>query len=212
MPVHPSSLVPKAVPKSRFHILPLTQSFDTLPLQHVSGWLSWQVTSDVRWRRADLANQVQKVLETANVKLAAVATDVLGKSGRTMLEAMVGGETDAGTLAELARGRLRAKLPELRQALEGRVEAHHRFLLARLLEHIDFLETTLQKVQEEIDGRLGPYAEATERLQTIPGVGPLAAATILAEIGVDMSRFPTAKHLAWWAGLCPGNKASRANA
>jgi transposase len=158
--------------------------------------------------RADLVNRVQKVLETANVKLAAVATDVLGKSGRAMLEAMVGGETDAATSADLARGRLRAKLPQLHQALEGRVEAHHRFLLARLLEHIEFLEATIQKVQEEIEGRLGPYAEATERLQTIPGVGERAAATIIAEIGVDMSRFPTAKHLASWAGLCPGNKES----
>jgi len=158
--------------------------------------------------RADLVNRVQKVLETANVKLAAVATDVLGKSGRAMLEAIVAGEADAATLAELARGRLRAKLPALRQALEGRVEAHHRFLLARLLEHIDFLEAALQTVQEEIDRRLAPYTEAVERLQTIPGVGPQAAATIVAEIGLDMSRFPSAKHLTSWAGLCPGNKES----
>jgi len=158
--------------------------------------------------RADLINRVQKVLETANVKLAAVATDVLGKSGRAMLEAIVAGEADAATLAELARGRLRAKLPALRQALEGRVEAHHRFLLARLLEHIDFLEAALQTVQEEIDRRLAPYTEAVERLQTIPGVGPQAAATIVAEIGLDMSRFPSAKHLTSWAGLCPGNKES----
>lgn len=158
--------------------------------------------------RTDLVNRVQKVLETANVKLAAVASDVLGKSGRAMLEAIVGGETDAETLADLARGRLRSKLPELRQALDGRVEAHHRFLLACLLEHIAFLETTLHKVQEEITGRLAPYAEAVERLQTIPGVGALAAATIIAEIGVDMSRFPTARHLASWAGVCPGNNES----
>lgn len=158
--------------------------------------------------RADLVNRVQKVLETANVKLAAVATDVLGKSGRAMLDALVAGEADAATLAELARGRLRAKLPLLRQALEGRIEAHHRFLLARLLEHIDFLEATLETVQAEIERRLAPYAEAVERLQTIPGVGPQAAATIVAEIGVDMSRFPSAKHLTSWAGLCPGNKES----
>ncbi len=158
--------------------------------------------------RATLVNRVQKVLETANVKLASVVTDVLGKSGRAMLEAMVGGETEAATLADLARGRLRSKLPELRQALEGRVEAHHRFLLARLLEHIDFIETTLQTVQEEIAGRLEPYNGAAERLQTIPGVGAHAAATILAEIGGDMSRFPTAAHLASWAGLCPGHHES----
>ncbi len=158
--------------------------------------------------RAELVNRVQKVLETANIKLAAVATDVLGASGRAMLAAIIAGEADADALAELARGRLRAKLPALRQALEGRVEPHHRFLLARLLEHIDFLEQTLATVQTEIEQRLQPYQAAVERVQTIPGVGPLAAATIVAEIGVDMSRFPSAKHLASWAGLCPGNRES----
>jgi transposase len=116
--------------------------------------------------------------------------------------------TDAEALAELARGRLRAKLPELRQALEGRLTGHHRFLLVQILAHIDFLEEALQVVQAEIDQRLGSYAEAVERLQTIPGVGEIAAAVILAEIGPDMSRFASAKHLASWAGLCPGNRQS----
>ncbi len=158
--------------------------------------------------RVDEVNRVQKVLELANLKLAAVATNVLGKSGRAMLEALIGGVTDTEALAELARGRLRAKLPELRQALEGRVTGHHRFLLTRILAHIDFLEEALQVVQEEIDGRLRSYGEAVERLQTIPGVGETAAAVILAEIGPDMSRFASAKHLASWVGLCPGNRQS----
>jgi transposase len=158
--------------------------------------------------RADEVNRVQKVLELANLKLAVVATNVLGKSGRAMLDALIGGVTDAEALAELARGRLRAKLPELRQALEGRLTGHHRFLLAQILAHIDFLEEALQVVQAEIDQRLGSYGEAVERLQTIPGVGEIAAAVILAEIGPDMSRFASAKHLASWAGLCPGNRQS----
>jgi len=158
--------------------------------------------------RADVVNRIQKVLETANIKLASVASDVLGKSGRAMLDAIVNGEEDAATLAELARRGLRSKLPELQQALKGRVAAHHRFLLARLLEQIDFLDGLIGKVQLEIEARLRPYAEAGERLQTIPGRGPLAAAIIIAEIGVDMSRFAAAKHLASWAGLCPGNRES----
>lgn len=158
--------------------------------------------------RTDVVNRVQKVLETANIKLAAVVTDVMGKSGRAMLAALTEGVTDAAALADLARGKLRAKLPELRQALEGRVTAHHRFLLARLLEHIDFLEAAIASVQTELEQRMAPYQEAATRLQTIPGVGALAATAIVAEIGVDMSRFASAKHLASWAGLCPGNRES----
>jgi transposase len=158
--------------------------------------------------RANVVNRIQKVLETANIKLAAVASDILGKSGRAMLDAIVQGEEDPVTLAELARRGLRRKLPALQQALKGRVAAHHRFLLARLLEQIDFLDGLIQKVQQEIEERLRPYEEAVERLQTIPGLGPLAAAIIVAEIGIDMSRFASAKHLASWAGLCPGNRES----
>ena len=158
--------------------------------------------------RADEIHRLQKVWETANVKLAAVASNVLGKSGRAMLEALLAGTEDAETLAELARGRLRAKLPELRQALEGRVGAHHRFLLRQVLAHIDFLEEALATIQAEIAARLAPEAAAVEQLQTIPGVGATAAAVIVAEIGTDMSRFASAKHLASWAGLCPGNRQS----
>ena len=158
--------------------------------------------------RADVVNRIQQVLETANIKLASVASDILGKSGRAMLNAIVQGEEDPATLAELARRGLRRKLPALQQALKGRVEAQHRFLLARLWEQLDFLAGLIQKVQQEIEEHLRPYEAAVERLQTIPGLGALAAAIIVAEIGVDMSRFASAKHLASWAGLCPGKRES----
>lgn len=158
--------------------------------------------------RADEINRLQKVLEAANIKLAGVATDILGASGRDMLRALAGGETDPDVLAELARGRLRAKLPALRQALEGRVQPVHRLLITRLLDHIDFLETAVQRLQEDIEERLCPFTEEVRLLQTIPGIGPAAAAAIIAEIGVDMRQFPSAAHLASWAGVCPGNKQS----
>jgi len=152
-------------------------------------------------QRADEVNRVQKLLEGANVKLASVATDVLGVSGRAMLAALLEGQEDPEALAELARGRLRTKLPELRRALEGRVRAHHRILLAQLLAHIDYLESAIAEMQAEIARALAPYDEAVELLQTIPGVGPVAAAAIVAEIGVDMGRFPSGRHLASWAGV-----------
>ena len=158
--------------------------------------------------RAQEVNRLQKVLEGANIKLAAVATDVLSKSGRLMLETIITDSADAQAMAELARGRLRAKLPNLRRALEGRVQPHHRFLLTRLLAHIAFLEESLAQVQQEIGQHLVPYEDAMNLLQSIPGIQAIAAAALLAEIGTDMSRFPTAKHLASWAGVCPGNKQS----
>jgi transposase len=159
-------------------------------------------------QRADEVNRVQKLLESANVKLAAVATDVLGVSGRAMLAALLEGQDDPEALAELARGRLRTKLPELRQALAGRVQAHHRVLLAQLLAHIDYLEAAIAELQLAVEEQLAPFDEAIELLQTIPGVGATAAGAIVAEIGDDMARFPSAKHLASWAGVCPGNKQS----
>jgi transposase len=158
--------------------------------------------------RAQEVNRLHKTLEGANIKLAAVATDVLGKSGRDMLTALIEGTTDAGLLADLARGLLRKKLPQLQEALEGRVQPHHRTLLRHMLAHIDFLEKTLMQLQQDIETHLSPYEEAVELLQSIPGVQATAAATIIAEIGVDMSRFPSAKHLASWAGVCPGNRQS----
>lgn len=158
--------------------------------------------------RAQEANRLQKVLETANLKLSSVATDVLGVSGRRMLEALLGGEQDPTVLAELAKGRLREKLPALRLALEGRVQSHHQVLITQILAHIDFLEHSIAHVLIAIAQQLETQAEAIQLLQTIPAIGPTAAATIIAEIGVDMSRFPSAKHLASWAGVCPGNRES----
>lgn len=158
--------------------------------------------------RAQEINRLQKVLETANIKLAAVASDVLGKSGRDMLNCVIAGEQDAEALADLARGRLRAKLPDLRLALEGRVQPHHQFLLQQILAHTDFLEQSIEAVQQEIDKRLVPYQEAVTLIQSLPVQLQSGAATVIAEIGVDMTRFPSDAHLASWAGVCPGNHES----
>jgi transposase len=158
--------------------------------------------------RADEVNRLQKVLETATIKLSSVATDVLGKSGRSMLDAMRGGQTDAEVLAELARGRLRATLPELRKALDGRVHPHHRVLLTRILAPIDFLEESLAHLQLEMEQYLHPFEEAMQLAQSVVGIDETAAASIIAEIGTDMERFASDKHIASWAGLCPGNKQS----
>jgi transposase len=159
-------------------------------------------------QRTQEVNHLHKVLETANIKLAAVASSVVGVSGRELLAAILGGEEDPAALAELARGRWRAKLPALRQALTGRVQPQHRLLIERILAHIDFLAESVSQVQGEIERRLATEAAALDLLQTIPGVGATTAATIIAEIGTDMGRFPSAKHLASWAGMCPGNKQS----
>ncbi len=153
-------------------------------------------------------NRLHKVLESGNIKLSSVATAVLGTSGRAMLDAILAGEQDPAVLAELARGRLRSKLPALRRALEGRIKPHHLVLLERQLAHIDFLEESIEQVQTEIEAHLGPFDEELELLQTIPGVGRWAAITIIAEMGTDMSQFPSAKQVAAWAGLCPGNRQS----
>jgi transposase len=158
--------------------------------------------------RAQEVNRLQQVLEGANIKLAAVASDVLGKSGRQMVEALIGGVQDAEALAALARGRLRAKLPALRQALDGRVQPHHRLLLERILAHIDFIEESIEQVQQEIEQRLRPFEEAVKLVESILAIQQVAAAAIIAEIGTDMSCFASAKHLASWALVCPGNKQS----
>jgi transposase len=164
-------------------------------------------TSLVRERTA-AANRLQKTLEGANIKLASVATDILGKSGREILAALVAGETDGADLAQLAQGRLREKIPQLERALVGRIGPHQRFMVAEQLAHIDFLEAAIARVSAEIAERLHPCAEAVARLDTIPGIGPYLAEALIAEIGTDMSRFPTAAHLASWAGMCPGNHES----
>jgi transposase len=164
-------------------------------------------TSLIRERTAEV-NRLQKTLEGANIKLASVASDILGVSGRQMLEGLVGGSTDASALAALARGKLREKLPALERALTGRVAGHQRFLVAQQLAHIDYLDEAVGQVSAEIEERLRPFEDLVERLDTIPGVGRHTAEILLAEIGTDMGRFPTAAHLASWAGLCPGNHES----
>lgn len=158
--------------------------------------------------RAQEANRLHKVLETANIKLGMVATDVLGTSGRRMLEAILHGERDPEVLSEFAMGKLRRKLPELRRALEGRVLPHHLILIEQILAHVEFLDESIERLGQEIGRRLAPFAEEVQLLQTIPGVSEAAAATIIAEIGTDMGRFSSAKHLASWAGVCPGNHES----
>jgi transposase len=154
------------------------------------------------------ANRIQKVLEDANVKLASVATDVLGVSGRDMLEALIAGEEDAAKLADLARKRLREKIPQLQLALQGRVTDHHRFLLRMHLDHVTHLEELIARLSGRIEEKMAPFAEAEQRLETIPGVSQRVAETVVAEIGVDMKQFPSDGRLASWAGMCSGNHES----
>lgn len=158
--------------------------------------------------RTRAANRLHKVLEDAGIKLASVATDILGVSGRAMLDALVQGTTDANVLAELARGKLRKKVPALRQALAGRFRPHHAFLVSHLLAPIDYLDELVDAVGAQVAVLIEPFAEAVTRLDTIPGVDQRTAEVLIAEIGTDMSVFPTAGHLASWAGLCPGNNES----
>ena len=153
--------------------------------------------------------RVQKVLEDAGVKLASVASDVLGVSGRSMLEALIAGERDPEVLAEMALRRMRSKIPELRQALAAsRFRAHHGVMLRAHLDHIDHLDAAIAALEAQVDGLMAPFVVARDLLMTIPGVGKRAAEVIIAEIGVDMTRFPSAAHLASWAGMCPGNNES----
>lgn len=158
--------------------------------------------------RATLVNRVQKVLESANIKLASVASDVMGVSGRAMLEALIEGQASPEQMADLAKGQLRDKRQELVKALEGRVKPHHRFVLTELLCQIDSLEETIARFNQEIADYCRPFEEAVILLDTIPGVARATAEAIVAEIGTDMSRFPSADHLSAWAGVAPGNHQS----
>jgi transposase len=158
--------------------------------------------------RAQEVNRLCKVLEDSGLKLTSVLTDVMGVSGRAMLTALVEGTTDPTVLADLARGRLRKKLPELRRALQGRFRRHHAFLIEQILAKIDFLDETLDRLLKEIDDRLVPFASLLTALDTIPGVDRIGAISILAETGGDMRRFPTAGHLCSWGAMCPGQNES----
>jgi transposase len=153
-------------------------------------------------------NRLQKTLEGANLKLASVVSDITGVSARAMLGELVAGAADAAALADLAQGQLRRKLPELERALTGRMSAHQRFMLAQHLGHIDALDAQIATVGEEIAERLRPFESELTILDSIPGIGRWSAEVILAEIGTDMGRFPTAGHLASWAGMCPGHDES----
>lgn len=170
---------------------------------------------DVTRYRVDLVgernrekNRVEKLLEDAQIKLSVVASDIFGVSGRAMLDALVAGQRDPKILAQLARARMRTKLQDLQEAFVGRFSEHHAFLLARMLAHIDALNADITAVEDRIEELIAPFAAAVEALDDIPGIGATAAQAIIAEIGVDMTRFPTAAHLASWARFAPGVKES----
>jgi transposase len=152
-----------------------------------------------------IANRIQKVLEDANIKLASVATDALGASGRAMLDALIAGQQDAEQLAEMSKGLLRNKIPDLKLALQGRVTAQHRFLLKEMLDDLRHVESKMTTIETEITKRLHPFQDEVLRLCTIPGVDRVTAWGLLSEIGLNMDQFPSAGHLASWAGMCPGN-------
>jgi transposase len=158
--------------------------------------------------RSREVNRVQKVLEDANLKLASVASDVMGVSGRAILNELLKGHTEPGLLAELAKGRLREKRKLLEKALVGTLQPHHRFLLIQHLGHIDFLDEQLARLDAEIAEQIRPFEAALLRWDQLPGINRRIAEVIIAEVGADLHQFPDAQHLASWAGLCPGNNES----
>jgi len=153
-------------------------------------------------------NRLQKVLEGANIKLSSVATDVTGKSGRAIIQAIINGNTNAEEMSGLAKGRLRSKMDLLEKSLNGLIGPHQRMMLEAQLRHIDFLEQQIERLSKEIEVRMRPFDEAIARLDEITGIGRISAEQILCVIGLDMNRFPTDKHLASWVALCPGNNES----
>jgi transposase len=155
-----------------------------------------------------IGNRIRKVLEDANIKLSSVMSDVMGVSGRAMLRAMVRGESDAETLARLARKRLRGKIPLLQQAAAGSLNEHHRFLLEQWLAHWDELTERIAKFDERIEEQMRPFAAVVETWNSLPGIDRITAWTMVAEMGADMNQFPTVAHAASWAGLCPGQEES----
>ncbi|MGE5576459.1 MAG: IS110 family transposase [Syntrophothermus sp.] len=158
--------------------------------------------------RAREVSRIQKVLEGGNIKLGDVATDVLGKSGREMLKAIISGKTNTNELTDMARGKLKKKREHLKQALDGLLGEHQRMMLATQLRHIEYLEQEIERLHTEIEKRMRPFELSIQAIDEIPGIGREAAEEILAEIGSDMDRFPNAAHISSWAGLCPGNNES----
>ncbi|ALA71871.1 transposase [Geobacillus stearothermophilus 10] len=158
--------------------------------------------------RARELNRIQKVLEGANIKLASVVSDINGVSAQRILRALIEGTDDPAVLAQLAKGRLKQKIGELRRALKGIMGPHQRMMLAEQCRHIEYLDEAIARLSREIEERTRPFHEALELMETIPGVGRQSAEQIIAEIGTDMSRFPTAAHVASWAGMAPGNHES----
>src|SRR6266436_4892166 len=158
--------------------------------------------------RSSHVQRIQKTLEDANIKLDSVITDIIGLSGRRMIEALIAGETDPFALAALAHRRIKASQAELEAALRGRVSDHHRFMLRLLLQHIDAIDAAIAQIDQEVDAHVEPFRAAIQILSSIPGISDLSAEVIVAEIGIDMNRFPTEGHLISWAGLCPRNDES----
>jgi transposase len=167
-----------------------------------------------RYRKAQIqertreTQRLDKILQDAGIKLSSVASEVLGVSARRMLDALIAGTHDPDVLADLAKGALRKKIPALREALNGRFTGHHALLVSQMLAQIDFLDETIQTLSERIEELTRPFSREIELLDTIPGVDQRAAELLLAEIGPDMSRFPTDAHLASWGGMCPGQRES----
>ena len=153
-------------------------------------------------------NRLHKALEDTGIKLDCVATDILGVSGRAMLDALINGTTDPVVLADLAKGRMRSKIPALREALEGRFDELHALLIGAILAHLDFLDQQIEVLSGAIEVKLAPFAAAVDLLRTIPGIEVRTAQNVIAEIGTDMTQFPSADHLASWGGQCPGNHQS----
>jgi transposase len=158
--------------------------------------------------RASEANRLQKTLEDAGIKLSSVATDVLGVSGRLILDALVSGTRDPDVLAELAKGALRKKIPALKRALAGAFKPHHALIVSHILAHLDYLDEAIANLTAEVERRLAPFARKAELLTTITGVAARNSQVILAELGPDMSRFPSDRHAASWVAICPGNDES----
>ena len=158
--------------------------------------------------RATVSNRIERVLEDANIKLSSVASHVLGQSGRAMLHAIGAGEENIDKLAEMAKAKLRNKIPKLRAALTGTLRDHHRLLIRQWLSKLESIERQIGEIDVEIDQQSRPYQEVIGRLMTVPGVDRITACGLIAEIGTNMAQFPSAQHLASWAGLCPGNDES----